>query len=96
MPIGMRVRDRVTGAITLDLTDRITRKVGEHVTGTSDGSVVLPAFEGEIYFYCIQSAVFPRFAPSVTLNPQTRRISWQFNGSPVSNRVSVTLVYGAF
>lgn len=95
MPIGIRIRDRLTGKITLDLTDRITREVGKVDTGTTNGFLDLPPFEGDIYFYCIQSALFPRYAPSVSLSG--RRISWQFYGSqPASNRVSITIVYGAY
>lgn len=98
MPVGIRIRDRITGKITLDLTDRITRRVGDVQTGTSSGFFDIPnTFPGDLYFYCIQSAQYPRYAPTVSL--VGRRLSWQFNagtGFPTSNRVSVTIVYGAY
>lgn len=98
MAIGFRIRDRITGKITLDLTDRISRDVGRIETGLSNGFFDVPAsIEGDVYFYCLQSAAFPAYVASVTLSG--RRIQWVFNGGtgiPVSNARSISIIYGVY
>jgi len=50
MAFGLRVRDS-SGAITLELTDRLPRILGSVSTGTAPGSRSVPDFAGRQPFY---------------------------------------------
>lgn len=72
---GLRVRNPNTGAVILDITDRITRLVATIAIATSGSVVVDGGAEGEVWF-------FYNFGPTYSTNQQTsvtlsgRTISW--------------------
>jgi len=42
--LGMRARDRATGEVIVDITDRLTRVIGVFNSGSSAGSLNVPGF----------------------------------------------------
>lgn len=93
MTLGIRVRNPNTGAIVLDLNDRLTTVLGFASTGTSNGSISPSGLSrGEPFFLPLRvtdpaaSATYPKF----TLGAST--ISWNFNSN--SDRVNTPFVYG--
>lgn len=101
--VGMRVRDRTTQAITLDISDRLTRVIGVINSGTSPGSISVPGFaNGAGWVATLEqpetnpstSAVF-RY-PKGTISGTT--LSWDFpapSGS-TSEIIPCDLMYGVY
>lgn len=77
------LRDRATGAVTLDLSNRITKFMGYVVIDDTPGSVVVPgtSADGDIWFCQQRIEFFPlNGGNKITISGNT--VSWQ--SSPVS------------
>lgn len=101
MTAGLRVRDPNTGVIIVEITDRLTRILGQVYTGTTAGSIQVPQFALGSGFAVIQEPPppnpnianiyrFPRaFVSGTTL-------SWDFPGNGVHPAVGAVIQYGVF
>ena len=103
MPTGMQIRDPVTLAPILDMTMAICRTLGSFETGTSDGSINIPALStGEPFFVCtplvtVTGGQFGGRLPVVIRSGTT--ISWQFIVAPGQGgrpNISVRVRYGVY
>jgi len=98
MAQGFRVRNPNTGAIMLDITDRITRTMGTFETGVVDGSFqITDGVGGQAWLSVLSDlAVTSGTAtPEVTLSGNT--ISWSFRQFPwTQGRRSVLVIYGTY
>lgn len=100
MTVGVRIRDRLTNAILLEITDRLTRTVGSFNTGTSPGSINVPAFSAAPGWACMLEAPDPtnnqttlyRF-PRITINGTT--LSWDFPGQG-AEPIACQVEYGVY
>ena len=86
---GLRIRRPDTGAVILEITDRITRLVGTIALPVSGSLVVDGSAEGDVWF-------FYNFGPTYSTNQDTsvtlsgRTISW--SNIPAGS----TLTYGVY
>lgn len=91
MAYGIRIKHPDTGEVLLELTSRITRKVGTASTGAAAGSLTVPTtVEGEVWFVPITFPYVGAFygtTPSMSLSGRT--ISWTAN-------CNTTFLYGVF
>lgn len=102
--VGMRVRDRTTGLVTVDISDRLTRIIGVVYSGSSPGSIQVPGFvNGDGWVVTLeepepsssQSAMF-RFPRGVVSGTT---LSWDFpapGGGSTSTIVPCYLMYGVY
>lgn len=94
---GLRIWD-AAGNIILDVTDSLTRKVGEVVipAGTT-GSITVPA-TGRVWYYVAKNGSSlgnnSEYAPTLTVSGST--INWSPSAVQGYAAVDVTLVYGAW
>lgn len=97
MAYGLRVRDGSTGAITLDVTDRITRFGGAFDTGTADGSVSIPMLSGGTPWFHVQdSDPFSGTSDSPNVTISGNAISWAFPAGSTYAKRSVHVLYGVY
>lgn len=99
MTVGLRIRDRVTGAVTLEITDRISRIVGSVETGAGAGSISVPEFSQgtgwAIPRVIEQTVTTPTTAPLITIS--TSGLSWSFPGTGAGKPAqSCTITYGVY
>lgn len=101
--IGLRVRDRATGLVTVEITDRLTRVIGFIDSGTSDSSIIVPGLAlGDGWAAVMeyqpgnQSPSTLYSYPIVSVSGST--VSWTFpNYQGQSNtRVSCAIIYGVY
>lgn len=95
--IGLRVRDKVTGMVTLEITDRITRVIGKVDTGTAPGSITVPQFEDNDA-WVVRSELVPDIVntakrPIPVISGTT--LSWSFP-TGYGSAMSATLIYGIY
>lgn len=95
MSFGLEVYDE-SGNPTLTLTDRVGRILGSVVSGTSAGSITVPALATGTPFYILRSEWL-----GVTLCPPTvtisgTQISWTFADPTFTERVSAEIFYGVY
>lgn len=102
--VGMRVRDRVTGVVTVDISDRLTRIIGVVNSGSANGSITVPGFvNGDGWVATLeapetnssQSALFSY--PRGTISGTT--LSWDFpapSGGLSYSIVPCDLMYGVY
>lgn len=96
MPVGLQVWDS-NGDISVDLSERLGLAIGVIDTGTSNGSISVPQFQGNTPFhYSLALADNSSTSPRVSISGTT--LSWVFvdiiiNGQ-LSPRVSSTILYG--
>ncbi|MDP9528479.1 hypothetical protein [Pseudomonas protegens] len=95
--VGLRVRDKLTGEIVLDITDRLTRVLGTVETGTSPGSIQVPEFANGsgwvTRFDVVADIVTVGMRPVATISGTT--LSWYFP-SGYESFIGATLVYGVY
>jgi hypothetical protein len=97
MPQGLQVFNS-SGVLIVDMTDRLTRTIGEIDTGVSNGSFIDPYLStGTPWFFTLPS--FDGFsvvdAPcSITISGNT--ISWIFDLSDGAVASSRKIIYGVY
>lgn len=98
---GMRVRDRNTGQITVDLTDRLTRMIGVVSSGSGPGSIVVPGFSNGDGWACVMEVPTPNnnlsnqwIYPLVSISGNT--LSWSFSGPSGAVNVPCNIIYGVY
>lgn len=86
------IRDRVTGRVKVDLSSRITKRLGVFSTGTSAGSIVVPGFsDGTPWWAWLVEYDFINFPfPTITIVGNT--LSWT---KPRVN-IPITIQYGIY
>lgn len=97
--VGLRVRDPVTQEITLDITDRITRTIGQVDTGTNDGFIDVPAFAEGTPWFVLSGPAFTtpfQFGSYVVASITGTRLSWTFKATPNRPNVADTITYGVY
>lgn len=97
MAQGLQCWD-ANGNLTLDLTDRLTRVLGQFETGTTDGSITNEDLAtGEPWFFCMSdnlvSSNYEKDPLTVTVNNTT--ISWAFDYIG-ADRVNKKFMYGVY
>lgn len=92
MATGLKVWND-DGSLKFDVTTRITRKVGEVQTGNQDGYIDVPSQGNKIFFFIASNnpAQPTRGVPSITINIQHTRLSWNFTENV---RTPCTIYYG--
>jgi hypothetical protein len=101
MTVGLRVRDAATGAVLVEITDRLTRVIGVVNTGTSPGSISVPGMATGLGWGCVQEVPPPnpnivnryRF-PRITISGTT--LSWDFPGTASLPAVACDVIYGVY
>jgi hypothetical protein len=98
MSYGLEVWDD-GGNNTLSVTNRLTRVIGEVITGKTNGSVTSSEFLNGTPFYAFVERMgleeyAVRYWPQVTVSGST--VSWSFLGGDSNTRVSVRLLYGVY
>lgn len=100
MAIGLRVRDRVTGVVTLDVTDTLTRIIGMVNSGFSSGSISVPEFANGRPWYYTDGPSFSnpfRFGRQVVVTISGTTLSWSFSqGIPADAYNATNIVYGIY
>lgn len=95
MPQGLQCWD-ASGNMTLDITDRLTRYLGEVYTGTTDGSITdVNLSTGTPWFVMRDTSNFESFneAPC-TLSISGNTISWTFGSTGA--RTNKKIIYGVY
>lgn len=95
MSFGLEVYGQ-DGNVTLSVTDRAGRILGSVNSGTSPGSINVPALSSGSPFYILRSEWL-----GVTLCPPTvtisgTQISWTFADPTFTDRVAAEIFYGVF
>lgn len=88
---GLQTFDE-TGALTLDISDRICSIRGQISTGTSDNSFVIPLPAGGNPFFFLVPSANPDWQSIPSTNIAGATVSWSFYGVPTP--VACILVYG--
>lgn len=99
--IGLRVRDRITGQVTLDITDRLTRRIGVVNSGSFASSITVNDFSlGEGWATVLEVPTpnqnlanewkFPRLSISGNV------LSWDFPGPTGATVVPCDIMYGVY
>ena len=88
------------GNITLDVTDRLTRVLGEFDTGTLDGTLTDDnLLDGSPWFYCYPSdANMGAFRIPCKIVFQGNKITWTFEGARrgQDTRFNTRVIYGVY
>lgn len=102
---GLRVRDRATGTIILDITDRLTRVIGVINSGSAAGSVSIPAFSLGGGWAAVLESQLPPSSPStlysypiVSIDNVNLTLSWSFpnyQGQTVTI-IPCDIIYGVY
>lgn len=94
MTVGFRVRNNTTGEVTVEITDRLARVIGQARFTTAPGSFVIPG-SNTPFFYITSDAGDTRI-PDLTLSGRT--VSWPLLNSGFTNRgvVDFTIAYGEY
>lgn len=92
--VGVRVRDRATGNIILDITDRLTRVIGVFNSGSAAGSLNVPAFAMGAGWAAVLEAQLPPSSPSTLysypiISISGTTLSWSF---PNYQGQSITII----
>lgn len=90
------LRTKTAGGLSqVQFTTRLPRRIGELVTGLSDGSVFVPEFAGRVPVYQLSaeagSTIGFTMVPVISISGTT--LSWTF-GIPAAYRVSARVTYG--
>jgi len=98
---GLRVRDRTTGLVTVEITNRLTRTIGVINTGSSAGSISVPDFALGAGWACVLESPEPNpnlsftwSYPIVSISGTT--LSWSFLGLGGSTIVPCDVIYGVY
>ena len=87
------------GQLIVDVTDSLPRFIGSVVTGTTAGSIAIPAFAGGRGFAYSLDTTGDAYPGSPDNRPiyqvSTTGLSWSFGTGP-PNLKSFTLLYGVF
>jgi len=97
MPYGIRIKDEF-GGVSVEYTDRLTRVLGSVATGTVDGSVFVTPVAGGLPFFSLAGSQDFSFTSTITPTVMLsgNLITWTFPQFGVSNRQSITVVYGVY
>lgn len=100
MPQGLQCFD-ANGNLILDVTDRLTRILGEVNTGTTSGSMVDNNFLSGSPFYLVQTTLtdFKRTAVPISVSISGNTLSWSFVHSyrgASYQLVPYIIVYGVY
>ena len=99
MSQGLQIWD-ASGELVLDTKYRVAKLIGRVTTGTSNGSISVPAFsKGIPIFYGIldssaQVNPYWQYHPSISVAGNT--LSWFFSDSYPQYRASVIITYGYY
>lgn len=95
MTVGFRVRDSVTGEISVEVTDRLVRLIGMAKIVSAPGSLRIPG-NNTPFFYLTSDGATARIPP-VTLG-SNRMLSWPAltPGFVNQNSVNFTIAYGEY
>jgi hypothetical protein len=94
MTVGLRIRDGSTGAVTVEITDRLTRLIGNVRITSAPGSFNVPG-ENIPFFYLTSDGLGTRIPP---VNISGRTIYWSQLGAeyPNPNSVDFWIAYGEY
>jgi len=99
--IGMRVRDRATGLVVVDVRDRLTRRIGVVNSGAHPSSIVVDDFSlGEGWAVVLeapvpnQNIVYEWKYPRLSINGNV--LSWDFPGRSGAQVVPCDIMYGVY
>ncbi|MCU7649480.1 hypothetical protein [Pseudomonas piscis] len=98
--IGLRVRDRFAGKVTLDITDRLTRRIGVVNSGESASSITVNGFSlGNGWAIVLEAPVpDPDFVewifPKLSISENV--LSWDFPGPEDAFVVPCDIMYGVY
>lgn len=101
--VGFRVRDKLTGNIIVDITDRLTRVIGLFNSGSSAGSISVPGFALGAGWAAVLESQLPPSSPSTLysypiISINGTMLSWSF---PNYQGQSITImpcdiIYGVY
>lgn len=92
MAQGLQCFD-ANGNMTLDVTDRLTRVLGEFNTGTFSGSLTDTNLSSGTPWYILRAAASSYSEASCTISFGLQSISWTFgSGTPISKNIT----YGVY
>lgn len=101
--VGFRTRDKNTGNIIIDITDRLTRVIGLFNSGSTGGTINVPAFALGAGWAAVLESQLPPQSPStlysypiVSISGTT--LSWSFpnyQGQPITI-VPCDIIYGVY
>lgn len=88
------------GTLIFSITDKVGKVLGYLDTGTSNGSLNVPALSGKRSFYIKSQSAFAgvnygQRTCRVTISP-SGLISWTFGVSGSTNNISSRLIYGYY
>lgn len=96
MPAGLQVWDSL-GRLRLDTSVRMATFVGSVSTGTSNGSLSVPAVaKGTPFFYVVPEAEVGGTYLLATPRWSGTTLIWEFLGGSGSTRASSKITYGYF
>lgn len=105
MAVGLRIYDPITGKLTLDITDRISRVLGrfEIPTNVHSGSVAIPNYSGTFFVTvrnderAIQTGIYPVAKSVVNISVSGNTLSWTRTltgfGTP---EYPIPVIFGAY
>lgn len=94
MSVGLRVRDNVTGEVTVEVADRLVRLIGTIRITSAPGSFVVPGASSP--FFYLTSDSNGSSIPPVTISGRT--LSWPLLSPsfPNRNQVDFWIAYGEY
>lgn len=95
MAYGLRQWD-ANGNLILDISDRITRYVGQFNTGTSNGSFNTGLTEGSIWFSKIFFTDAGRLGASADVFVSGNTITWNFDAVLNGYQQNCLILYGVY
>ncbi|WP_303638827.1 hypothetical protein [Stenotrophomonas tuberculopleuritidis] len=93
MPAGLIAWD-AQGRQILNLTDRLSRIIGDVNTGTSNGSISVPGFSTGDRFVIVLPVTGITLPPAVLSSGTT--LAWSFDSIPAEYRRACTIFYGVY
>lgn len=94
MPQGLQVWDK-NGVLTVDLTDRLGLAIGSVNTGTSNGSIQVPQFQGNTpFYYALSLSDNAASSPRISITGTT--LSWTFVDITINGEVAARVPSNIF
>ena len=98
MPQGLQVWDG-NGALTLDITERLTRIYGQVTTNSVNGSIYVGNLNAYGSFWSLViplSSVFYGYISTPVVDFSNGTMTWTYSTDPLKTKINANILYGVY